>query len=111
MSEHLFASPCPGIMAMLPDRVTLPEVLTGPAVFAGDDTCLTVGLLAGLRAVRPEQPLLIVDGANAFAPFFGSDLARKSGVQPPALLDQTPISRAFPQNGSKALAPPTVDRK
>src|SRR5256712_8433293 len=103
MSEHLFASPCPGIMAMLPDRVTLPEVLTGPAVFAGDDTCLTVGLLAGLRAVRPEQPLLIVDGANAFDPFLGTDLARKSGLQPGALLDQIRISRAFTCHQFEAL--------
>src|SRR5207249_2942897 len=57
------------LLDMLLERVALPEVLTSPAIFAGDDTCLTVGLLAGLRAVRPEQPLLIVDGANAFDPF------------------------------------------
>jgi len=90
-------------MAMLPDRVTLPEVLTGPAVFAGDDTCLTVGLLAGLRAVRPEQPLLIVDGANAFDPFLVTDLARKSGLLPGALLDQIRISRVFTCHQLEAL--------
>ena len=80
---------------MLLERVALPEVLTSPAIFAGDDACLTVGLLAGLRAVRPKQPLLIVDGANAFDPFLVTDLARKSGLPPGALLDQIRISRVF----------------
>lgn len=88
---------------MLPEHVSLPEVLTGPAVFAGDDTCLTVGLLAGLRAVRPGQPLLIVDGANAFDPFLVSDLARKSGLPPGALLDQIRISRVFTCHQLEAL--------
>jgi len=88
---------------MLSERIALPEGFTGPAVFAGDDTCLTVGLLAGLRAVRPGQPLLIVDGANAFDPFLVADLARKSGLQPGALLDQIRISRVFTCHQLEAL--------
>ena len=88
---------------MLSERIALPEGFTGPVVFAGDDTCLTVGLLAGLRAVRPGQPLLIVDGANAFDPFLVADLARKSGLQPGALLDQIRISRVFTCHQLEAL--------
>jgi hypothetical protein len=88
---------------MLSDRIALPEVATGLAVFVGDDACLTVGLLAGLRAVRPGQPLLIVDGANAFDPFLVADLARKSGLQPAALLDQIRISRVFTCHQLEAL--------
>ncbi len=88
---------------MLSERDVLPEVVTGPAVFAGDDACLTVGLLAGLRAVRPGQPLLIVDGANAFDPFLVADLVRKSGLQPGALLDQIRISRVFTCHQLEAL--------
>src|SRR5713226_3885396 len=88
---------------MLSERDALPEVVTGPAVFAGDDACLTVGLLAGLRAVRPGQPLLIVDGANAFDPFLVADLARKSELQPGALLDQIRISRVFTCHQLEAL--------
>ena len=91
------------LLDMLLERVALPEVLTSPAIFAGDDTCLTVGLLAGLRAVRPEQPLLIVDGANAFDPFLVTDLARKSGLPPGALLDQIRISRVFTCHQLEAL--------
>ncbi len=88
---------------MLPERVAFPEVTTGPVIFAGDDTCLTVGLLAGLRAVQPGRPLLIIDGANAFDPFLVADLARKSGLQPGALLDQIRISRVFTCHQLEAL--------
>lgn len=88
---------------MLSERIALPEVLSGPAVFAGDDTCLTIGLLAGLRAVRPGRPLLIVDGANAFDPFLVADLARKSSSAPGALLDQIRISRVFTCHQLEAL--------
>jgi len=88
---------------MLPERGVLPEVSTGPAIFAGDDTCLTVGLLVGLRAVRPGRPLLIVDGANAFDPFLVADLARKSGLRPAVLLDHIRISRVFTCHQFEAL--------
>lgn len=81
----------------------LPEIATGPAVFAGDDACLTIGLLAGLRMVRPGRPLLIVDGANAFDPFLVADLERKSRLQPHMLLDQIRISRVFTCHQLEAL--------
>lgn len=83
--------------------VPLPETITGPVVFAGDDACLTLGLLAGLRKVRAGQPLLIVDGANAFDPFLVADLARKSGVVPRVLLDEIRISRVFTCHQLEAL--------
>ncbi len=83
--------------------MTFLETISSPAVFAGDDTCLTVGLLAGLRAVRSGRPLLVVDGANAFDPFLVADLARKSGLQPKALLDQIRISRVFTCHQLEAL--------
>src|SRR5207245_1167633 len=91
------------LLDMLLERVALPEVLTSPAIFAGDDTCLTVGLLAGLRAVRPGQPLLIVDGANAFDPFLVTGLARKSRLPPGAVLDEIRISRLFTCHQLQAL--------
>src|SRR5207244_5914899 len=91
------------LLDMLLERVALPEVLTSPAIFAGDDTCLTVGLLAGLRAGRPEQRLRIVDGANAFDPFLVTDLARKAGLPPGALLDQIRSSRALTSHQPGAL--------
>lgn len=88
---------------MLAERAPLPEIVTGPAVFAGDDACLTLGLLTGLRAVRAGQPLLIVDGANAFDPFLVTDLARKSGLMPQALLEEIRISRVFTCHQLEAL--------
>lgn len=88
---------------MLAERPPLPDIVTGPAVFFGDDACLTVALLAGLRGTRPERPLLIVDGANAFDPFLVADLARKSGIAPQVLLDQIRISRVFTCHQLEAL--------
>lgn len=88
---------------MLAERAPLPDIVTGPAVFAGEDACLTVALLMGLRGVRSNRPLLIVDGANAFDPFLISDLARKSGTAPQILLDQIRISRVFTCHQLEAL--------
>jgi len=84
-------------------RTPLPEIAGGPAVFAGEDACLTVALLMGLRGARTQRPLLIVDGANAFDPFLISDLARKSGMAPQVLLDQIRISRVFTCHQLEAL--------
>ncbi len=81
----------------------LPDVGIGSAIFAGDPACLTLGLLTGLRTVRPRQPLLIVDGANAFDPFLVADLARKFGLLPEALLDEIRISRVFTCHQLEAL--------
>lgn len=91
------------IDSMLVVPALLPDTISGPALFAGDDACLTLGLLAGLRAVRPGQPLLIVDGANAFDPFLVADLARKSGLVPGALLNEIRISRVFTCHQLEAL--------
>lgn len=96
----------PGVLSgaeMLAERASLPEIVVGPAVFAGDDACLTVAMLLGLRGVRPGRPLLIVDGANAFDPFLIADLARKSGLAPQVLLDQIRISRVFTCHQLEAL--------
>lgn len=89
---------------MLSDRSLLPDVAAaGPALFAGDATCLTVALLTGLRVIRRARPLLIVDGSNAFDPFLVADLAQKSGLAPRALLDQIRISRVFTCHQLEAL--------
>lgn len=89
---------------MLPVKLApLPIEISGPAVFAGDEASLTVGLLTGLRAVRPGQPLMVVDGANAFDPFLVATLARKVGILPKALLDEVRISRVFTCHQLEAL--------
>ncbi len=88
---------------MLAERAPLSEIIAGPAVFAGDDACLTIALLAGLQTVGRDHPLLIVDGANAFDPFLVSDLARKSGMTPQLLLDRIRISRVFTCHQLEAL--------
>ncbi|HET6781227.1 MAG TPA: hypothetical protein VFH67_03930, partial [bacterium] len=99
MSEHLFAT----LMLPAPLTIPLPEVLTGPVVFTGDDTTLTLGLLTSLRSTAKGQPLLIVDGANAFDPFLVADLARKFGMAPRAILDEIRISRVFTCHQLEAL--------
>jgi len=90
---------------MLPASLTipLPEVTTGPIVFAGDDATLTLGLLTSLRGTARGQPLLIVDGANAFDPFLVADLAQKFRISPRAILDEIRISRVFTCHQLEAL--------
>lgn len=90
---------------MLADQigVPLPEILKGAVLFAGDDATLTLGLLTSLRATGQGQPLLIVDGANAFDPFFMADLARKFRIAPKAILDEIRISRVFTCHQLEAL--------
>lgn len=90
---------------MLPDQLALPlpEILQGPVVFTGDDAALTLGLLMSLRATGARQPLLIVDGANAFDPFMVADLARKFHIVPRVILDEIRISRVFTCHQLEAL--------
>lgn len=83
--------------------VPLPTEVSGPVVFTGDEASLTVGLLTGLRAVRPGQPLMVVDGANAFDPFLVATLARRAGLLPKVLLDEIRISRVFTCHQLEAL--------
>jgi hypothetical protein len=84
-------------------HLPLPIEIAGPVIFSGDEVALTVGLLAGLRVVRPGQPLLVVDGANAFDPFLIAALARKTGIVPKAVLDEIRISRVFTCHQLEAL--------
>ena len=84
-------------------HLPLPIEIAGPVLFTGDETSLTVGLLAGLRAVRPGQPLLVIDGANAFDPFLVATLARKAGIAPKLVLDEIRISRVFTCHQLEAL--------
>ncbi|HXF82224.1 MAG TPA: hypothetical protein VNN19_05675 [bacterium] len=88
---------------MLATHTPLPDIATGPAVFAGEEACLTVALLASLRVLRSARPLLIVDGANAFDPFLIADLAQRAGMAPRSLLDQIRISRVFTCHQLEAL--------
>ncbi len=88
---------------MLAQPVPLPEIIAGPAVFAGDDACLTIGMLAALRGLASDRPLLVIDGANAFDPFLISDLARRSGAAPAELLERIYISRVFTCHQLEAL--------
>jgi hypothetical protein len=77
------------------DLLPLPEVRRGLIVLSGPDVCLTVGLLLALRGVVARRPLLVIDGANAFDPYLISNIARRMGLAPAALLRQIHISRVF----------------
>lgn len=96
---------------MLPSPIeAVPVELSGTALFLGDETCLTVGLLMALRAIRSGQPLLVVDGANAFDPFLIATLARKAGLPPKVLLDEVRISRVFTCHQLEALISGRIQR-
>ncbi|MDR7518641.1 MAG: hypothetical protein QN123_03610, partial [Armatimonadota bacterium] len=65
---------------------SLPQPRVGLVLLSGDEACLTVGLLVGLRTATPIRPLLVVDGANSLDPYLLSDLARRLGQAPRVLL-------------------------
>ncbi|MBI3976320.1 MAG: hypothetical protein HY334_08010 [Armatimonadetes bacterium] len=77
------------------DLLPPPTAVQGLVVLTGPDACLTVGLLLALQAAIERRPLLVIDGANAFDPYLISDLARRVGLPPPALLKQIRLSRVF----------------
>ncbi|MDR7520910.1 MAG: hypothetical protein QN168_00455 [Armatimonadota bacterium] len=80
------------VHAVLP---SLPQPRVGLILLSGDEACLTVGLLVGLRTATPIRPLLVVDGANSFNPYLLSDLARRLGQAPGVLLASVYLSRVF----------------
>lgn len=73
----------------------IPRPDPGLILVWGDEACLTVGLLLGLRGATPSSPLLVIDGANALNPYLLSDLARRMGQTPRTLLASVLISRPF----------------
>ncbi len=83
------------IPVFVPQIPKVPQPGGGLILLSGDEACLTVGLLLGLRTVVPVRPLLVVDGANALNPYFLSDLARRIGQTPETLLASVYVSRLF----------------
>ncbi len=79
----------------VPQIPSVPQPGAGLIVVSGDEACLTVGLLLGLRTATRSRPLLVVDGANALNPYLLSDLARRIGQAPEALLAGVYVSRIF----------------
>jgi len=73
----------------------VPQSGTGLILLRGDEACLTVGLLLGLRAASQAHPLLVIDGANALDPYLLSNLARRVGQAPRTLLASVYVSRLF----------------
>ncbi|MEK6619023.1 MAG: hypothetical protein AABY90_10040 [Nitrospirota bacterium] len=67
----------------------------GLVLVYGHPAVLRLGLYAAADRVLAGEPILYLDGANAFDPFVITRLARASGVAPRTLLLSIHVSRAF----------------
>lgn len=67
----------------------------GLVLLYGHPAVLRLGLYAAADRLLAGEPVLYVEGANAFDPYLISRLARANGVAPSALLARLHLSRAF----------------
>ena len=80
----------------------LPDLVPGDfGVLQDSPSCLSLSLLLCVRCqVPPERgglgsPAVFIDGGNSFNPYEVSDVARRHGLDPKAVLERVIISRAF----------------
>jgi hypothetical protein len=67
----------------------------GLMLLYGHPSVLTLGLYAAADRALAGEPVVYLDGANAFDPFVVSRVARTSGVRPQQLLAAIHVARAF----------------
>jgi hypothetical protein len=88
---HLSA-PLPAILKEGPLRVTPQD---GLVLIHGHPAALRLGHYAAAAQALAGEPVLFLDGAQAFDPFVISRIARDTGAPPRALLAAIHVSRAF----------------
>lgn len=88
---HLSA-PLPALLREGPLRLTERD---GLVLLHGHPAALRLGHYAAADHARAGEPVLFLDGAQAFDPFLLSRIARDSGASARALLSSVHVSRAF----------------
>jgi len=75
--------------------IPLPQPLSGLVLFTGDRSVLSLSQLLCLQYLGRGDPVVLVDGANAFNPFLLSDAARAQGLNFRGVLDAVHLSRVY----------------
>ncbi len=76
----------------------------GLMLLYGHPSVLTLGLYAAADRALAGEPVVYLDGANAFDPFVVSRVARTSGARPQKLLTAIHVARAFTCHQMERLA-------
>jgi hypothetical protein len=72
-------------------------------LFTGDETILALSQLLCLQYLGQGQPVVLVDGANAFNPYLLSDAARAEGLDLNRVLNNVHLSRVYTCHQLEAL--------
>ena len=83
--------------------IPVPQAFSGLVLFTGDDTILALSQLLCLQYLGQGQPVVLVDGANAFNPYLLSDAARAEGLDLNRVLDNVHLSRVYTCHQLEAL--------
>jgi hypothetical protein len=72
-----------------------PRPLHGLVLFTGHESVLPLGQLLSLEYLGRGDPVVLVDGANAFNPYLLADAARAQGLDLRHVLDAVRLSRVY----------------
>jgi len=75
--------------------IPLPQPLNGLVLFTGHESVLPLSQLLCLQYLGRDEPVILVDGANAFNPYLLSDAARAQGLDLHRVLDAVHLSRVY----------------
>ena len=75
--------------------ILLPHLPNGLALFTGHESVLPLGQLLCLEYLGRGDPVVLVDGANAFNPYLLGDAARAQGLDLRRVLDAVRLSRVY----------------
>ncbi len=83
--------------------IPLPQPLNGLVLFTGHESVLPLSQLLCLQYLSRGEPIVLVDGANAFNPYLLSDAARSQGLDHRRVLDAVHLSRVYTCHQLEAL--------
>ncbi len=83
--------------------IPLPQPLGGLVLFTGHESVLPLSQLLCLQYLGRGEPVVLVDGANAFNPYLFSDAARAQGLDLRRVLDAVHLSRVYTCHQLEAL--------
>ncbi|HET8998805.1 MAG TPA: hypothetical protein VFP86_04090 [bacterium] len=83
--------------------IPLPQPLSGLVLFTGHESVLPLSQLLCLQYLSRGEPIVLVDGANAFNPYLLSDAARAQGLDHQRVLDAVHLSRVYTCHQLEAL--------
>jgi hypothetical protein len=83
--------------------IPLPQPLSGFVLFTGHESILPLSQLLCLQYLGRGEPVVLVDGANAFNPYLLTDASRAQGLDFRRVLDAVHLSRVYTCHQLEAL--------